>query len=472
MMIKAKRRFQNTSNTASLRLPLTKRFLTHGQEWKAEPVHATRHSSRLGAKQLALIALRKHFWPAPHLGSKTFCSPSANTCMILCMGWLPMVCWPGLPFFWSRHDLIMVRWTSGSSFMDLWHCGCTQRKARLLCTGSLTPKLLNLTRKLENSSAQQVKCWVFVSFWRIMWNYAAFPMDYALQLVNVSWLGAKCWTIVWQFLHCKGLATNTCFNWLNKHWLLPSMQVGHRSSDQRCTGLCISVMLWSSMVNFLGFGLWKGNTRTPGNMQIYFATHQPMKILCLLQWLLSTSIHWKHIWNVSEMGISWEMSESQPRRWWTLFKAVACYLLVATACVLPHAECLLELPSQMGMWCIYNQHPPCLSVLAKSIASCNFPLGRSPLWRSTLLETWHYPHWCPSGMCPPQDRWHLYLWKKVFAQWPIQVPKAMSLVSPHHICWPLNEKKIPCGNMCHEDVLGFLSRVFVLSFYLVPVCAK
>ena len=78
MMIKAKRRFQNTSSTASLRLPLTKRFLTHGQEWKAEPVHATRHSSRLGAKQLALIGLRKHFWPAPHLGSKTFCSPSAK----------------------------------------------------------------------------------------------------------------------------------------------------------------------------------------------------------------------------------------------------------------------------------------------------------------------------------------------------------------------------------------------------------
>ena len=190
-MIKATRRFQNTANTASLRLPLTKRFLTHGQEWKAEPVHATRHSSRLGAKQLALIGLRKHLWPAPHLGSNTFCSPPANTCMILCMGWLPMVCWPGLPFFWSRHYLILVRWTPGSSFMDLWHCGCTQRKARLLCTGSLTPKLLNLTRKLENSSAQQVKCWVFVKFWRIMWNYAAFPMDY-VQLVNCQCFLAWC----------------------------------------------------------------------------------------------------------------------------------------------------------------------------------------------------------------------------------------------------------------------------------------
>ena len=57
------------------------------------------------------------------------------------------------------------------------------------------------------------------------------------------------------------------------------------------------------------------------------------------------------------------------------------------------------------------------------------PCGEVHCWRQGII-----PHWCSRGMCPPQDSWHLYLWKKFFAQWHIQVPKAMSLVSPHHIC--------------------------------------
>ena len=264
MMIKAKRRFQNTSSTASLRLPLTKRFLTHGQEWKAEPVHATRHSSRLGAKQLALIGLRKHFWPAPHLGSKTFCSPSAK--------WF--YAWAGFQWcadldYLSFDPGITWLWWGGHLEAASWICDIVgaPKERQGCCAQALWHQSFWISQeswKIQVLSKWNAGClWIFGVLCGIM-----LPSPWTMHFSLSMFLGLvqKCWIIVWQFLHCKGLATNTCFNWLNKHWLLPSMQVGHRSSDQRCVGLCISVMLWSSMVNFLGFGLWKGNTRTPGNM--------------------------------------------------------------------------------------------------------------------------------------------------------------------------------------------------------------